>query len=368
VTPPTAGAEVAGTRAVSFELPAALEAGEPPEVRGTGRDDVRLLVGRRDGSAITHHRFPDIVDVLAPGDLLVINTSATAPAALEALREDGTQLRVHLSTHLPGDRWLVELRAPDGVGSRPFPDGREGEVLALPGGATVRLAEPFSGSAPAGRSSPAGSGHRLWFATLTGTGPVEPYLAAHGAPVRYRHVRRPWPLSAYQTAYAREPGSAELVSAGRAFTPELITALVARGVGVVPIVLHTGVSSPEAHEPPAPERFRVPAATARWVQATRAAGGAVVAVGTTVVRALETVADDEGRVRPGDGWTELVVGPARGVRAVDGLLTGWHEPEASHLRLLEAVAGRRLLERCYEAALAERYLWHEFGDLCLLLP
>ena len=348
----------AGTgEAVRFVLPADHEAAEPPEVRGRGRHDVRLMVARRRDATLEHLRFPDIVDVLAPGDLVVLNTSGTVPAALGVTRPDGTRLRVHLSTRLPGGRWLVELRAPDGTGSRPFAGGGEGEVLALAGGGTVELVRPWE---PAG--------HRLWVATVSVPVPLSSYLAAHGSPVRYGHVRRPWPIGAYQTVYATEDGSAEMPSAGRAFTPEVVTRLVAKGVGVAPVVLHSGVSSPEAHEAPAPEWFRVPPATARWVNATREGGGTVVAVGTSVVRALETVADGSGVARAGEGWTGLVIGPERGVVLVDGLLTGWHEPEASHLRLLEAVAGRDLLARCYDEALARGYLWHEFGDLCLFLP
>ena len=181
-------------------------------------------------------------------------------------------------------------------------------------------------------------------------------------------MRTPWPISAYQTVYGTEPGSAEMPSAGRAFTPELITGLMARGIAVAPIVLHTGVSSPEADEAPYPEPYRVPATTAALVNHTRGRGGRVVAVGTTVVRALETVADDRHVAHPGEGWTELVVTPERGVRVVDGLLTGWHEPRASHLALVEAVAGRELLERSYHAALDAGYRWHEFGDLHLILP
>jgi len=315
------------------------------------------MVARGREATIAHGRFADIVEVLAPGDLVVVNTSGTVPAALDARRADGTRLRLHLSTRLPGRRWLVELRTPDGLGSVPFRDGRVGEVVSLPGGASARLTGSW---APADR--------RLWIATLDLRSPFAAYLATHGAPIRYGHVTRPWPLASYRTVYAAEDGSAEMPSAGRPFTPALITGLVAKGVGVAPLVLHTGVSSPEAHEAPAPEWFRVPAATARQVQATRDGGGAVVAVGTSVVRALETVADDEGRVHPGEGWTEVVIGPERGVRIVDGLLTGWHEPEASHLRLLEAVAGRAFLRRCYAEALDHGYLWHEFGDSCLLLP
>lgn len=342
---------------VAFDLPRDHEATEPPEIRGNGRDDVRLMVAGGPGGCITHRRFADLVDVLTPGDLVVVNTSGTIAAALEAVRADGTRLRLHLSSRLPARRWLVELRVPDGVASHPFRDGRAGEVISLPGGARAHLTEAW---APAD--------HRLWVATLDLPAPLTTYLSAHGAPVRYGHVARPWPLAAYRTVYATEDGSAEMPSAGRAFTPEIITALVAKGVGVAPVVLHTGVSSPEAHEAPAPEWFRVPAATARGVEATREGGGAVVAVGTSVVRALETQADVDGRLRPGEGWTELVIGPERGVRVVDGLLTGWHEPQASHLRLLEAVAGRPLLRRCYDEALHHGYLWHEFGDLCLLLP
>jgi S-adenosylmethionine:tRNA ribosyltransferase-isomerase len=172
----------------------------------------------------------------------------------------------------------------------------------------------------------------------------------------------------YQNVYATEPGSAEMPSAGRPFTPEVITRLVAKGVGVTPLVLHTGVASLEADELPYPERLVVPAATAARVNATHEAGGRVVAIGTTVVRALEAAGGPGGTVQPVDGWTDVVITPERGVQVVDGLLTGWHEPEASHLLMLEAVAGRPLLEHSYVASLDEGYLWHEFGDVHLLLP
>ena len=126
--------------------------------------------------------------------------------------------------------------------------------------------------------------------------------------------------------------------------------------------------SQETGEPPYPERFAVPPATARLVNAARAGGGRVVAVGTTVVRALETVARADGTIAPDAGWTHHVVTPQTGVRAVDGLLTGWHEPEASHLKMLEAIGGRELLDRSYRAAQVNRYLWHEFGDVHMIVP
>ena len=190
----------------------------------------------------------------------------------------------------------------------------------------------------------------------------------HGQPIRYGYVRGSWPISMYQNVYANEPGSAEMPSAGRPFTPEVITRLVAKGVGIAPLVLHTGVSSLESYESPYAEYYRVPAHTSHLVNDTHRQGGRVIAIGTTVVRSLETVADERGHVHPGEGWTETVITPERGVYAVDGLLTGWHEPEASHLDMLEAIAGRPLVERSYDAALAESYLWHEFGDVHLILP
>ena len=340
---------------IVFDLPRDLEAHEPPEARGLARDDVRLLVSRP-GAPPVHARFRDLPDILDPGDLLVINTSATLPASVDAVRPDGSIVELHLSTPLPAGLWVVELRRPAVPGTLPFRDDVGGETLTLPGQAQVDLLARFPRSA------------RLWVASVHVPTTVPAYLTDYGRPIRYGHVDHDWPLSAYQTVYADEPGSAEMPSAGRAFTTGLITALVARGIGVSPVVLHAGVGSLETGELPAPEPFRVPAATAERVNATRAGGGRVIAVGTTVVRALETVGDSGGVAHPGEGWTELVVTAQRGVRVVDGLLTGWHEPAASHLLMLEAVAGRRLLDDAYQAALAGRYLWHEFGDLHLVLP
>ena len=343
---------------LDFELPAILEATEPPEVRGRGRDDVRLLVARRRDLHLAHGRFWQLPEFLASGDLVVVNISSTLPAAVPAESADGTALEVHVSTSLPAGLWLVELRRPHGPASTPYAGGAPGERLRLPGEAEVELLAPYAGGA------------RLWVANvdLPGGADLVTYLGAEGHPIRYPHVRQAWPLSAYQTVYGTEPGSAEMPSAGRAFTPELFTALMTRGVAVAPLMLHTGVSSPEADEAPYPEPYRVPASTAALVNHTRGRGGRVIAVGTTVVRALETVADETGTAHPGDGWTELVVTPERGVRVVDGLVTGWHEPRASHLALVETVAGRPLLERSYQEAIEAGYRWHEFGDLHLVVP
>jgi S-adenosylmethionine:tRNA ribosyltransferase-isomerase len=345
--------------ALDFELPRELEAHDPPEARGIPRDGVSLMVAAADAEPL-HTRFDRLPLLLRPDDLLVVNTSATLAAALPAARDGGGALQLHLSTPVPGEgsgHWVVELRLPRGASSLPYGGGRPCEVLDLPGGGRAHLLAPYQ---PGLR--------RLWASKLDLPEPLEGFLERHGRPVRYGRVARDWPIEAYRTVYADEPGSAEMPSAGRPFTPALITRLVAAGVGIAPLVLHTGLSSPEEGEPPFPERYRVPAATAARVNATRDGGGRVIAVGTTVVRALETAADEDGLVCPAEGWTELVVTPERGVRALDGLLTGWHEPRASHLLMLEALAGRALLERSYAAALERGYRFHEFGDLHLLLP
>jgi S-adenosylmethionine:tRNA ribosyltransferase-isomerase len=333
------------------------------------------MVAWRSSGRLVHAGFRDLPDFLKPGDLVVVNTSATIPAAVDALAPDGQAVVVHFSTALADapDRWVVEPRVAAGFGTSPWAGDPPDGPWALAGGGWLTLVAPYRASA------------RLWVASVSRVGAtsasasasasvaasvaVADHLAVHGRPIRYSYAAAPWPLAMYQTVYARQPGSAEMPSAGRPFTPEVITRLVASGVGVVPVVLHTGVASLEGDEEPYPEWFRVPAPTARLVNVTRSAGGRVVAVGTTVVRALESSVVGD-RVGAGEGWTELVVGPERGVRVVDGLLTGWHEPAATHLRLLEAVAGAggELLRRSYAAAVECGYRGHEFGDSHLILP
>jgi S-adenosylmethionine:tRNA ribosyltransferase-isomerase len=406
-----------------FVLPAELEASAPPEARGLARDQVRLLVSHREKDGVVHARFADLPRFLRPGDLLVVNDSATLPAALRARRALGDEVAMHLSTPLPGGAWAGG-GAPDGrpfgrlplgrlrtrpersegagrIGSpatdhgRPLPrdawkgDEAEsadsgyaalaapaplayhlwlveprraqvtaGEVLELPGGARATVLAPHA---------PHAGAPRLWLARLEVPERLIDYLHRWGKPIAYPYVRGEWPLAAYQTMFAREPGSAEMPSAGRAFTPRVVDALRRRGVRLARLTLHTGVASAERDEPPYAEFYRVPVETAAAVRQARAAGGRVIAVGTTVVRALESAAGAGGRVAAASGWTDLVITPERGVRAVDGLLTGFHEPRATHLAMLEAIAGQTHVRMAYRAALDGRYLWHEFGDLHLIL-
>jgi S-adenosylmethionine:tRNA ribosyltransferase-isomerase len=331
-----------------FALPPELAAHEPAEARGLPRDGVRMLVSRRRSGEISHHAFGELPALLLPGDLLVVNTSATVPAAVRA----GGGLAVHFSSPTPDGAWLIELRERQAGATVPFGGGRPSQALGLPGGAVLTLEQRVTG--------------RLWRARLSTA--VLPYLLRHGAPIRYSYVDRDWPLECYQTVFGTRPGSAEMPSASRPFTPELVTRLVAAGVTFAPLTLHTGVSSLEGDEDPYPEPYDVPPATARLVNLTRAAGGRVIAAGTTVVRALETAAGPHGAVTASAGWTSRVVTPDTRLRAADGLLTGLHEPRSSHLLMLTAFAGGELLSRCYAAASDRGYLWHEFGDVHLLLP
>jgi S-adenosylmethionine:tRNA ribosyltransferase-isomerase len=330
----------------------------PPEARGVPRDGVRLLVAQPD--RLDHVTFRDIGRFLRRGDVLVVNTSGTVAGELDAWSPRHGDLVVHLATPLDDGTWVVELRSAP-TAATPVLDARAGEQVHLGEGVVADLVEAY----PAVGSSPTGSGSRLWRADITGD--LSGLVRRAGRPIAYGYLDRRYPLRDYQTVFSRDPGSAEMPSAGRPFTNRLVTRLVRSGVLVAPVLLHTGVSSQDAGESPQPERFAVTADTAALVNAAKARGGRVVAVGTTATRALESATSGDGVVEAARGWTDLVIGPDRPVRVVDGLVTGWHNPEASHLLLVEAVAGAELTQRAYDAAVGAGYAWHEFGDSGLLL-
>jgi S-adenosylmethionine:tRNA ribosyltransferase-isomerase len=330
------------TSPFEFALDAALEADQPAETRRTSRSDVRLLVSDKTSGEIRHHHFEDLPALVRPGDLLVVNNSATLPAAVPTRQG----LRVHFSSTRPDGSWLVELRDRD----KPFLGEVPGGIGDLPGKGPLRLERRF--------------GKRLWV-TRPAIDSVPDYLARHGRPIRYSYVDRAWPLNAYQTAFATVPGSAEMPSAARPFTPEIVTRLVSAGVGIAPLTLHTGVASLESDEDPYPEWFEVSDYTARNVNAAKESGGRVIAVGTTAVRALESAVVD-GEVVAASGHTDRLISPANPVQVVDGLLTGFHEPRSTHLSMLEALTDTDLLRDSYTAAIEARYLWHEFGDVHLI--
>ena len=331
---------------LDFVLPPELEARVPPEARGLRRDGVRLMVSRAVDDSVWHCRFRDLSRFLSPGDLLVVNGSATLPAAVTARRDDGGEIALHFSTQLRPDLWVVEPRRTQ---------VEAGGTLTLPSGGRLVLLQRHHGSP------------RLWIAGVDLPGGAIAYLQAHGKPITYDYVDGEWPIEMYQTIFATKPGSAEMPSAGRPFSARVVDALTWKGVRIATITLHTGVASLEKDEPPYEEWCEVTPETASLIAETRAAGGRVIAVGTTVVRTLETAAQAGGTVRPFSGWTELLITRGRGVRAVDGLLTGFHEPRATHLAMLEAIAGSDHVRLAYDRALRVRYLWHEFGDSHLLL-
>lgn len=339
-----------------FALPDDRIAGEPPEARGLERDEVRLMVVSP--THVADDRFRSLPRYVAPGDLLVVNTSPTMAAAVKGWRS-GLPVVVHLSTPLDDGTWVIELRQPGSTG--PVLDARPGDAVRVPGGSIV-LREPSDGGVP--------GEVRLWRASVDVAGGARALMRHHGRPIRYRYVTEEWPLSMYQTVFAdrrRWPGSAEMPSAARPFTHRLLRALRRNAIGVAPVELHAGVSSQEAHEAPQPERFAVSAKAARLVNDARRRERRVIAVGTTAARALESAAAADGTVHAASGWTDLVLGPDRPALVLDGLITGWHPPEASHLDVLRAVAGASLVEHGYDRARAGDYLWHEFGDSCLLL-
>ena len=335
----------------SYTVP---EAHEPPELRGSPRDAVRLLVSTQYKTKVGHHhsRFVNLANFLRPGDLLVVNRSATLAASLTATGSLGPFV-LNLSSEYGGGVWLAEPR-------RSFSE--PGPLLLSPG-ETVR-----AGSLEGTLLHPYPGLPRLWFIRFTGD--VRAALGEHGAPIRYSYVRVPQPLSSYQTIFADTPGSAEMPSAARPFSERVLRSLEAKGVALAPITLHTGVSSLDAAEMNGtlyPEPFSVPAGTVAAIEQAKAAGGRVVAVGTTVVRAVES-AFYGGTLHATEGFTRLYVRPERGVHIIDGLVTGFHAPEASHVEMLYALAGEALVQDAYAEALKAGYLWHEFGDSHLILP
>lgn len=336
-----------------FERPQTLVATEPPEAHGQPRDAARLLVSTAYGH--THAHFYDLANFLQPGDLLVVNRSTTIPASLPARGAPGSFI-LNLSTHYGGGLWLAEPRwSTSEPGPLPLQPNAEIVVAGLP----AKLIMTHYGLP------------RLWFVQVTGD--VETAMQRWGQPIRYGYVDRNWPLAMYQTIFATTPGSVEMPSAARPFSQRVLGSLANRGVEIASIVLHTGVSSHEVETAEVEEQtlyaepFWVPAATARAVNAARESGRRVIAVGTTVVRALESAWNGK-RVVPVQGFTRLYIHPKRGVHTIDGLISGLHDSMASHLAMLYAIADPWLIRAAYAEAIEQGYLWHEFGDSHLILP
>jgi S-adenosylmethionine:tRNA ribosyltransferase-isomerase len=336
-----------------FDRPTELFASSPPELRGLGRDEVRLMLSTPDGRN-THHKFRELPDLLNPGDLLVVNESMTLPASLPAVSKRFGNIRLNLSTRFSEYLWVAEPRWSPG---QPGPmDLEEGETLMVDG-STAKLLMRYPGIP------------RLWLVRFEQ--PASVLMRNVGEPIHYGYAPV-YPIEAYQTLFSLFPGSVEMPSAARPISTSVRDALLGHGIGIAGIVLHTGVSSLEIEDETVedqvmyPESFRVSAATANAVNAAHAHEKRVIAVGTTVVRALET-AWNGNNVRPCTGDTSLYVHPGVGVHVVDGLLTGLHDPVTSHLAMLSAIAGTDRVRAAYHEAVKQRYLWHEFGDSHLIL-
>jgi S-adenosylmethionine:tRNA ribosyltransferase-isomerase len=346
----------------TFVLPSELSAKEPPERRGIRRDQVRLMVIDRATRKIEHTRFDKIDNYLRAGDLLVFNSSRTLPASMrgcECSERHGPCMEVRLAERLPDDSWLALLLCEKGD---PFGCGLHAQMQIQ-----------FSKELAATVVNRDARIPRLWRLRFTKSGAeLVDLIYRLGKPIRYEYVSAPWNLDYYQTVYAKEPGSAEMPSAGRAFSWKLLLDLKRRGIDTAYLVLHTGLSSYmddelDAQHPVSEEEYFVGATAAGKINRTRQTGGRIIAVGTTVVRALESIVDDNGRVLEAHGYTQLKIDNLHQLKAVDGLLTGLHEPQASHLDLLSAFLPAEQIRAAYEEAIARKYLWHEFGDLNLIL-
>jgi S-adenosylmethionine:tRNA ribosyltransferase-isomerase len=332
--------------------PRELRASLPAELRGMRRDGARLCVVERASGRIGHTTVARLGEHLAPGDLLVVNSSRTLPAALRVDRVGAPQVQLRPGA-LRDREWdaLAVETAPPHRNVRLEP----GETLTAASGLRFRVLEP-RGDAPL-----------LWRMAVESGDPVQTLLS-DGEPIRYSYVPNPVPLEHYQTVYAGAPGSVETPSAGRHLTWEVLSALRRRGVDVTDIVLHCGLSSfqdddADLQKPLIEERFDIRESAAERINRARR----VIAVGTSVIRTLETAVDDAGVVHPMSGWTRLVITPHTRLRAVDALLTGLHEPPATHLDMLGALLDQNLLEQAYAEVRERGYLWHEFGDAMLIL-
>jgi S-adenosylmethionine:tRNA ribosyltransferase-isomerase len=348
------------SRTTTFHLPSELNADRPPERRGLARDRVRLLVLDGNNGQVIHTRFDRITEFLDPGDLLVFNSSRTLPATLAGtVRHLQWPVEVRLAESLPDGTWLALLiqspqRAENVI--------TKGLILEFAQDLRCEVLERDPRIPP------------LWKLRFSKSG-TEFLDSVYriGQPVRYRYLSAPWRLSYYQNVYALQPGAAEMPSAGRAFTWRLLLQLRHRGVETAAITLHAGLSSYldndlDRQHLASEEEYWISEEAAAKIRRAKNSDRRIVAVGTTVVRALESIAAEcGGEVNGCHRYTQLRVTADYRLQVVNGLLTGLHEPEASHLDLLAAFVSPPTLYAAYSEAIRQRYLWHEFGDLNLIL-
>lgn len=346
------------TATIDFELPKGLECPLPTEMRGISRDEVRLLVTNSSGD-VGHDHFYNLDKYLNSGDVLVVNSSGTRPSALPIVLPEHEKGMVHFSTRISAREWLVEIRQVKHNETLRWANGRSGTQFLLPGGAKLYLKKSYYQDRQM---------INLWVAELRTRLDHDEYLSEYAQPIKYQQLDKPFPLDFYQTMFAFHSGSAEMPSAARAFTPQVMERLHQKGVLIAPILLHTGVSSLEEDEPPYPEYMEIDAVSASVINAAKKDGRNVIAIGTTAIRALESTTNSVGEVVPYKGHTSLYIDTGFEMQVADGMLTGFHEPRASHLKMLESLAGKSCVEQAYDLAIEHGYYWHQFGDLHLILP
>lgn len=324
----------------------------PPEIYGLGRDDVRLMTIDRKTGATGHHSFQDIAQFFEPGDLLVVNNSATIPAALLASIEDKAH-QVHLAARQSARQVIIELRQSDGTpDERPLDAETPVHILNASGHVLSQglVLEKFH---PRSRFWTVCTDHD-WYELAT----------REGLPIRYHYVDRPYPINYYQTVFGKIPGSSEMPSASRPFTTDIVDQLKEKGVEIVELTLHTTVSSHEVNDddpnpPLVPEWYDISPTTQSAILLAQRENRSIIALGTTVVRAIETWA----QTRRSQGWTTHLVTPHSQPKVTSGLVTGMHDSFTSHLWLIYAFVPADTLIAAYRQAQAHGYRWHEFGDL-----
>lgn len=343
---------------IEFDLPENLACPEPTEERNITRDEVRLLVTAGPGE-IHHTTFNKLYRNLEAGDVLVVNTSATVASALTIPLPGGRKGKLHFSNKLNDNEWLIEIREVTGDKTKRWKEGLPGMRFNLSEGSRIDLKRRFYKDKQL---------LNLWVAELQTSLPEKNYLSKYAQPINYENLNKNYPLEYYQTYFSFHPGSAEMPSASRGFTQSLVEKILEKGVVFAPVLLHTGISSLEVNETPYPEYMEIDPVTSAIINAAKSTGRKIIAAGTTAVRAIESAADNEGIVRPYRGNTELFIDADYKMKVVDGLLTGFHEPRASHLYMLQSIAGFEHVEKAYQVAIESGYYWHQFGDLHLLLP
>ena len=345
---------------LSFDLPDELSATKPPELRGINRDEVKLLIINRNDYMTYHSTFNHLSDFLRSGDLLIFNSSRTLPASLKTINKGkGKPSEVRLAEHLPDDTWLVLF-----LFDKETPKNsliKCGQKIEFESDLTAVVEKPDSHNP------------RLWKIKFSKTGAaLIDIFYMIGKPIRYGYISAPLPLEYYMTVFAIDPGSSEMPSAGRAFTWKMLFDLKNKNIGTSFLTLHTGLSSYmdddlSATHVVSEEEYFIPAGTASRIRTAKAKGGRIIAVGTTVVRALESSASLTGKVVAGHSYTNLKITGEHKLKIANGLITGFHEPQASHLDLISAFLNPSQIREAYEQAIERKYLWHEFGDLCLIV-